>query len=298
MNATGWLARRTLTALLAALAVLTITYVAVTVAPPYRAWPGAETAGVQQLPTFDEYVGWLTGLITLEWGTSSSLRAPVADLVMDGVKRTGAYVLPALFLSTGLGALIGLRSATGEETATDRATNFVAYLAFGLPNFFVGVLLLLWFSTDGTGKIIHRSDYVHTIIWPSLLLTTTLTAAGIRYTRTKAAEYAHSDLVRLVRSAGGRRRDVARHVLRNAAVPLLSLFFTELLGVLLLNIYVIESVFSIRGVGYLNFYAVQRGDVSLVVGTTVVFVLAGVLGNYFQDVAYATLDPRVEADRE
>ncbi len=293
MTATRWLARRTLTALLAALAVLTITYLAVSVAPPYR----GGTGGLQPLPTFDQYTAWLAGLVSLDWGTSSSFQAPVADLVTDGVQRTGAYVLPALFLSTGLGVLIGLRSATGEETVADRATSFVAYLAFGLPNFFVGVLLLLWFSRGAAGEIVHRSDFIHTVLWPSLLLTTTLTAAGIRYTRSKASEYAHTDLVRLVRAAGGRRRDVARHVLRNAAVPLLSLFFTELLGVLLLNVYVIESVFSIQGLGYLNFYAVQRGDVSLVVGTTVVFVLAGVIGNYLQDVAYAVLDPRVAADR-
>jgi len=294
MTATRWLARRTLTAIVAALAVLTITYVAVSVAPPYR----GGTGGLQPFPTVDQYAAWLTGLLTLDWGTSSSLRAPVADLVVDGIKRTGAYVLPALFLSTGLGILVGLRSATGGTTVVDRTTDVVAYLAFGIPNFFVGVVLLLLFSTDVTGTIVHRSDYVHTVLWPSLLLTTTLTAAGIRYTRSKATEYAHSDLVRLVRAAGGGRRDVARHVLRNAAVPLVSLFFTELLGVLVLNVYVIESVFRIEGLGYLNFYAVQRGDVSLVVGTTVVFVLAGVVGNYLQDVAYAALDPRVEADRQ
>lgn len=287
-----WVARRTATTLLAALAVLTVTYVAISIAPAYRS--GA--LELQPAPTMSEYLTWLGDLVTLEWGQSTSLRDPVTDLVWAGLKRTAAYVLPAAVFATTIGTLIGLRSATGGGTRFDSGVNVAAYVGLGVPNFVLGVLLLVVFARDATGEVVHTSDIVQTIIWPAAVLTTTLTAAQIRYTRSEAAEYAHSELARLVRAAGGGPRDVARHVLRNAAVPLVSLFFTELLAVLLLNVYVIESVFAIRGIGFMNFWAIMRGDLPLVVGTTVVFVLVGVGGSYVQDLVYAVLDPRVDAD--
>lgn len=285
-----WLARRTVTTLLAALVVLTVAYVAISIAPPYR---GGELE-FQPAPTVSEYVTWLWNLVTLEWGQSTSLRAPVTDLVWSGLKRTGAYVLPAAFFSTTIGTLIGLRSVTGGQSPLDAGVNAAAYIGLGVPNFVIGVLLLVVFARDASGEVVHTSDIIQTIIWPAAVLTTTLTAAQIRYTRSEAAEYAHSELARLVRAAGGGPRDVARHILRNAAVPLVSLFFTELLAVLLLNVYVIESVFDIRGLGFMNFWAITRGDLPLVVGTTVVFVLVGVGGSYVQDIVYAVLDPRVD----
>lgn len=292
MTATRWLVRRTATTVITALAVLSITFVVVTVAPPPR---GGDLA-FQTPPTVDEYVTWLANLLALEWGTSTSLTRPVTDLVWVGLQRTGAYVLPAAFLSTALGTLLGLRSATGRDSRFDDATTLLAYLGFGVPNFIIGVVLLLVFATNRADQVVHTNDAIQTILWPALALTTTLTAAQIRYTRSEAAEYTNSEVARLVRAAGGRPRDVARHVVRNAAVPLVSLFFTELLAVLLLNVYVIESVFAIKGLGFMNFWAVKRGDVPLVVGTTVVFVLIGVGGSYVQDLAYAVLDPRADTD--
>lgn len=294
MTNVRWLVRRTATTLVAALAVLTITYVAISMAPAYR---GGELR-VLPAPTLSEYLGWLGSLVTLEWGQSTSLRAPVTELVWAGMKRTAAYVLPAAFFATTIGTLIGLRSATAETSHLDSGFNLAAYVVLGVPNFVIGVLLLLVFARNQSGQIVQTDDMIQTVIWPAAVLTTTLTAAQIRYTRSEAAEYANSELARLVRAAGGGSRDVARHVFRNAAVPLVSLFFTELLAALLLNIYIIESVFAIRGLGFMSFWAITRGDLPLVIGTTVVLVLVGVGGSYLQDFFYAVLDPRVDADEQ
>lgn len=280
--------RRTATTLLAATAVLSATYVFVTIAPP----PEGGDLAWQAPPTLDAYVTWLLGMVTLDWGTSTVFGDPVTELVWIGLRRTAAYVLPAAFLSTALGTVVGLRAAIQEDALLDDVVSLASYVGLGVPNFLIGVVLLLLFATDSTGAVVHTEDAIQTVLWPALVLTTTLTAAQIRYTRNEAGEYAHSDLARLVRATGGGRRDIYRHVVRNAAVPLVSLFFTELLGVLLLNIYVIESVFAIRGLGYLNFFGVMRGDVPVVVGSTVVFVLVGVGGSYVQDLAYVALDPR------
>lgn len=290
MTSVRWLARRTASTLFAALVVLTVTYVAISMAPAYRG--GA--LEVHPAPSLSEYLSWLGSLLTLEWGQSTSLRDPVTELVWAGTKRTAAYVLPAAFFATTIGTLVGLRSATGDSSVLDSGFSAAAYVGLGVPNFVIGVVLLVAFARDATGAIAHTNDAIQTVLWPAAVLTTTLTAAQIRYTRSEAAEYAHSELARLIRAAGGGPRDVARHVLRNAAVPLVSLFFTELMAVLLLNVYVIESVFDIRGLGFMNFWAITRGDLPLVVGTTVVFVLVGVGGSYVQDIVYAVLDPRVD----
>lgn len=292
MTVIRWLVRRTATTILAALAVLTVVYLAISITPPYRG--GA--LELRPVPSMSEYLTWLGDLLWLEWGYSASLGAPVSELVWQGMKQTGVYVLPAVFFSASLGTLVGLRTATGEDSRIDSGVNAAAYIAMGIPNFVIGVVLLLIFARDSAGQVVHTNDFIQTVLWPAAVLTTTLTAAQIRYTRSEAAGYTNSELARLVRAAGGGPRDVGRHILRNAAVPLVNLLFTELLGVLLLNVYILESVFTIRGLGYMSFVAITRGDLPLVVGTTVVFVLVGVGGNYVQDIAYVLLDPRAEID--
>lgn len=292
MTTTRWLVRRTTTTLLAALTVLSLVYLLVTIAPPPR---GGELT-VLPLPTLSEYLAWVGNLVTLEWGHSRTLRQPVLGLVWEGLVHTGAYVLPAMLLSTGLGTIIGLRTALGDDEFVSSGISATAYLASGMPNFVLGVLLLVAFAKNLDNELLRSGDPIQTVVWPALVLTTTLTAAQIRYTRNHTIEYVHSEFARLLRAAGGSLWSIARHALRNAAIPLVSLFFTELLGVLLLNIYIVESVFGIRGLGFLNFWAVMRADRPLVIATTAVFVLFGMGGNYLQDLAYVFLDPRVNTE--
>ena len=78
------------------------------------------------------------------------------------------------------------------------------------------------------------------------------------------------------------------------ALPLFSLFFTEMLGIVVLNIFVIEYVFGIQGIGGVGLFAYREQDLPVILGTTMVIVLFGILGNLLQDIAYLVLDPRVE----
>ena len=107
-------------------------------------------------------------------------------------------------------------------------------------------------------------------------------------------EYAASDFVKLVRAKGASNRRVAVHVLRNAAIPVFSMLFTEALGLLVLSVFVIEVLFGIDGFGLLLFRAVEDRDLPVLLGGTVVTIGVGVLGNIVQDVSYSVLDPRVD----
>ena len=252
-------------------------------------------------PLTERYVHWLVDMTTFDWGTSFSQNAPVIALIGKALPRTLAYVIPAMAFALAGGIGIGLYSATQQGTILARIGTGVAYLGLGIPNFwFAGALLFLFtvpLGQYGTATI----DYwplLKSVVFPSIVLGTSLLAGQARYARAESVEYVNTEFVKLLRAKGASGWDVARHLLRNAAVPLLSLFFADLLLILALNIYVIEIVFGIPGLGELSYGAIQDRDLPLILGTTMVLVVFGIVGNLFQDIAYQVLDPRIEATND
>jgi len=124
----------------------------------------------------------------------------------------------------------------------------------------------------------------------------TLFAAIVSYARAYSMQYYSADLTKQIRAKGGGELAVARHVVRNAAVPLVSLLFAETFALIALSVFVIEAVFAIDGIGSLFYNAVWRQDLPIVLGGTMVFVALGVVGNVTQDLLTALLDPRVGTD--
>ena len=116
----------------------------------------------------------------------------------------------------------------------------------------------------------------------------------VSYARAHATEYATADFVRLVEATGGSRLRVAAHVLRNAAVPIFSLVFTEALALLVLAVFVVEAVFGIGGFGSLLLQSVDQRDLPVLLGGTLVIIAVGVAGNVVQDLSYSVLDPRID----
>ena len=112
--------------------------------------------------------------------------------------------------------------------------------------------------------------------------------------RDHALEHTSTEFVRLVRGNGASDRRVAVYVLRNAAIPVFSMLFTEALGLLVLLVFVIECRSGSRGVGLMLFDAVEARDLPVLLGGTIVTIGVGVVGNIVQDVSYTVLDPRVD----
>lgn len=254
-------------------------------------------------PVLDRYGRWLVDFTTLDWGRSFESGTPVIDLVGRGLPYTLAYVLPATLLATGVGVAAGVYSATGGRGRLSRLGEAVTYFGFGLPNFWLAYALAvvlgvhLGLLDTGATPAYHEWSLgaPGQFILPTVVLATGLLAGQLSYARAESLEYAGTEFVKLVRAKGAGRLRVARHVLRNAALPIFSLFFTDLLAVLLLNVYVVEFVFGIRGFGRLSYFAVRESDIPLILGTTMFVVLVGVFGNLLQDVAYSVFDPRVDA---
>lgn len=252
-------------------------------------------------PIHERYVDWLVSISTGQWGVSPNLNRPVMDVLAERVPKTLSYVIPAMFIAIAVSLLYGLYSATGRDSNLIGSGMGLAYLGQGIPNFWLATMLLVliasgpeWFQPvfeHTVGLLGEREAQITGLA--TIVLATSLVGGLMRYARAETSEYVNAEFVRMIRAKGASDWRAAWHCLRNAAIPMVSLFFSELLAVLILAIYVIEVVFGISGVGDLAFTAVEERDMPLILGTTMVLVFAGIFGNFIQDVIYLVLDPRV-----
>ncbi|ELY43008.1 ABC transporter permease [Natronorubrum tibetense] len=257
-------------------------------------------------PLWEQYLDWMGNMLTLEWGDSFFLAAgedaeasfyttgePVFPMVMDSVVRTAMYVLPAVVIAVVLGICIGLYAAMNPDSRLAESGLNTAYLCFALPNFWIGGMLL----SLAAGGVIPDSAVLFDHVLPIALTATTLLGGYVSYSRAHSLEYAAAEFVTLVKAKGAGRVRIARHIVRNSAIPLFSMLFTEALALLVLAVFVIESLFGIDGFGALLFNAVHVRDLPVVLGCTLVIIAVGIVGNIVQDLAYNSLDPRVDTGR-
>lgn len=312
MSAWRRVGRRTVVAVLTIYLVVSATFMFVALTPDYQLkyqLSNAERAGASQEELeqiresylekhgksgtlAERYVGWLVDVTTLDWGRSATQDAPVTTVLVDAGLKTLTYVLPAVLLATLLGILAGLYAAMHPGSLVDRLGSGTAYFGFGLPDYFIAVLLVFLLFQDVVFHLQFGQGLFARLVIPTVALGTTLFAGQFRYSRAESAEYLGAEFVTLLRAKGAGTVTVAWHVLRNAAAPVISLFLTDLLGVLVLNVYVIEATLGIEGFGHVSFVAIRERDVPLVLGTTMVVALVGVVGSFLQDAATVALDPR------
>ncbi|SDQ19632.1 ABC transporter permease [Natronobacterium texcoconense] len=252
----------------------------------------AQHAGPRDLdrPLRERYVDWMGNMATFDWGYSHETGEAVFPLVMSATARTATYVLPAIVLAVALGMAIGLYAALRPESRLADSSRIGSYVLFAAPGFWIGGLLL----SSAQEEVIGPSPLLFDHVLPIVLVAVTLLGGYVSYSRAHALEYAAADFVTLVEAKGGGPLLVARHVVRNAAIPLFSMLFTEALGLLVIGIFVIEVLFGIEGFGLTFFFAIDARDVPVLLGSTMVIIAVGILGNIVQDLSYQFLDPRVD----
>lgn len=252
-------------------------------------------------PLYEQYVDWMGNMLTLQWGSSFQSGEKVRPMIVDATITTGRYVVPAIVLSLCVALLVGVYVALNDGSNRDRGVRGLTYFGLGIPNFYLGAFVLaassgVVYTAEFRGGQAAARDlpFLYDTVVPILLLTTTLVAAITSYTRAYAVDLVTDDMVKAVRAKGGGRFDIARHIVRNAAVSLVSIAFTETLSLLAISVFVIEALFGIDGLGLTLYNAIWTQDLPVVLGATLVIVSAGVAGNVLQDVAYSRLDPRVD----
>lgn len=257
-------------------------------------------------PIYVQYADWLWSFVTLDWGTSLRFGDPVAGLLAERAKFTAAYLVPAVILGTIASTVFGYISARREGSLSDGSIRAVSYVVLAVPNFLLAVAFSRYVK-DRALELDYRSFTLEAGllgewngIWLSVaavILGTHVGATQLRQVRAQSSEYFGADFVQMLHAKGIGPRRLARHVLRAAAVPLTSLFVAEVIGVLLVSVFVIEAVLGIPGVGYVVWQAAAVNDAPLVLTATVLVALSILLANLVEDIAAVVLDPRLD-DRE
>ncbi|MDR5673992.1 ABC transporter permease [Halalkaliarchaeum sp. AArc-GB] len=257
--------------------------------------------GTAESSLFELYVGWVRRMATLDWDVATGgdpeaytyayhAGDAVMPLVFSALGRTLLYVLPALAIGFSIATLLGLYAALRPDSRLAAVGTGTSYVAFAVPTFWLGAILL---SVSIAGHLVY-SSLLFEYLLPIVLVTTTLLGGPLSYARAYAKEYVSAEFVKLVEAKGGSSWRVTEHVLHNAAIPMISMVFTEALGLLVLSVFVIEVVFGIEGFGLVLFGAANSRDVPVLLGCVLVVVVVGVLGNLLQDLSYGVLDPRVD----
>jgi peptide/nickel transport system permease protein len=275
-----------------------------------------ESRGLDR-PLHVQYADFVTDLVTLDWGTSQSLRqgVPITDIIADAWPHSAQYVIPGTILSALLGYGIGLYTAMHQHEWSDYVGSFVAYFGISVPNFYFAIVLILLFGVWAKSATILGVDLsavstpvyydpdvgtlalanLRQLILPIVVVSTAGVAGQMRYSRAQALEYVNADFVKLARAKGaGDRRVLLRHVFRVALVPLSTILVADVLALIFAGSFIVESIFQINGLGLIGLKAIRAGDTRLVLSTILIPTFIAVIGNLLQDLAYVALDPRID----
>ena len=242
----------------------------------------------------ERLVDWWVNVPTFDWGTSVVFGEPVVAVLDGRVVRTLAYVLPGFVLAVLGGVLAGVGVALARNATVEWSPRLVAYSLMGVP-----VFMLLYYMGALAGAEVAVLGTTITLPRPgqttlaALAVAATLLASQVRFARAAALERSGRPFVKMLRAKGVGRIGLARHLLRNVAVPLVSLSIGELLGTLAITVYVAEAVLGIDGLGAVSLTAVQEADLPLLVGSILVIVYLGIAASLCRDLLAGYLDPRL-----
>ena len=245
------------------------------------------------LPWYEQYGNYLTGVATFSLGPSLSYRnRTVEEIIASQGPITLELCLLALAFGLLLGIPLGVASALGARSPLARLEGVASSLALALPAFLVGTLLIYFFAVRESLLPTTGWDSWQSKILPSVTLGLVPLAYCARLTRGAVLETLREEYVRTARAKGLRNgRVLVAHVLRNSLVPVLSAV-GPLLGALMTTLFAVEVVFSIPGLARHYVSATTASDYPLLMGMTVVLTLFEIAANLLVDLALAVLDPR------
>ncbi|TPL81076.1 ABC transporter permease [Mesorhizobium sp. B2-3-13] len=302
----AYLGRRLIQSLLILLGVSLITFALLYLLPadPVRQIAGRSATpqtvenirqqlGLDQ-PFIVQYWHYLTRLVSGDLGRSYIQRSEVTELIVSRLPASLLLMVGAILCELLIGLSMGLVAAVKRGTATDQTLMVASFIGVSAPQFVVGLLLLYvfavrlsWFPIGGYGTWRH-------LVLPSL--TMGILGAGwyARMMRSSMIDVLRQDYVRTARAKGiARGAIIFRHALPNAILPVIAMIGIDI-GIFMGGIVVVESVFGWPGIGQLAWQAIQRVDIPIIMGVTLVSAFAIVLGNLLADIIAPFIDPRIK----
>lgn len=244
-------------------------------------------------PLWVQYAAYVADLLRLDFGQSLVQRVPVSTILLERVPYTLALAAGALGVAVGLGIPAGIAMAVWRGSWLERGLAVVVLAGQSLPTFWSGILLILLFGVSLGWLPTSGADGWDALVMPSVALGAVTMSTFARMTRTAVLDELGRDYVMAARARGlSLPATVARHVLRNAAIPVITVTALEI-GNLLAGAVIVETVFAWPGIGQLAIQSIQSRDF-LVVQAVVLFVSCVYIAmNLLADLAYALIDPRI-----
>ena len=302
----GYLVRRMLQSLMILVGITLVTFVLLYLVPadPARQIAGrsatAETlASIRQqlgldLPFYQQYWRYVSNLAQGDLGRSYLQRTEVSELIASRLPASLLLMAGAITCELILGLTMGVVAALRRGRATDQTLMVLSFVGVSAPQFVTGILLLYvfavklgWFPIGGYGTFSH-------LVLPSLTLGILGAGWYARMMRSSMLDVLRQDYVRTARAKGlGRLQVLFGHVLPNALLPIVAMIGIDI-GIFMSGIVVVESVFGWPGIGQLAWQAIQRIDIPIIMGVTLVSAVAIVIGNLIADLIAPLIDPRIK----
>lgn len=277
-------------------------------------------------PIYVQYFDFLTGALTGDLGTSYYTKMPVAKEIFARFPATIELAMVAIILASFFGILIGVISAVKKNSIFDNAGMFVALIGVSMPIFWLGIMLIIFFSgtlhwLPSSGRIdpllqpasVTRFylidsliagdseaflDALKHLILPGTALAMYSMAIIARMTRSSMLETLQQDYIRTARAKGISEGNViTKHALRNGLIPIVTVIGLQM-GSLMGGAVLTETVFSWPGIGSYTVASILKSDFPVVQGVVLLIATTFVLINLIVDVVYAFIDPRIKYSKK
>ena len=265
-----------------------------TALPADRALMRAELGLDRPLAT--QYVDFLRRTLSGDLGTSFGSRRPVTHEIAERLPATMELMLGAMAVAFALAFPLGIVAALHHGRWPDHVASFFALLGVAIPNFWLGPLLILLFAVHLDWLPVNERGGLEHLVLTAITLGTALAALLSRMTHTSLVEVLGEDYIRTARAKGVPERTVvARHALRNAAIPVVTVAGLQV-GALLSGAIVTESIFDWPGLGSLLLEGIYGRNYPLVQGCVLVIAITYIAINLATDLVYGWLDPRIRQE--
>lgn len=309
-----YLAKRTVIALLSVFIVVSVVFAVTTLLPGSAAnivlGTEATEEAIQQVnrelgldrPLPVQYVDFVGGVVTGDFGESLISGQPVMDMVWPRLLRTLQLAAVAMLISIVAAIPLGILAAAKRDTMIDHLVTSGSYVGLSIPSFVSATLLLLFLTTPPLslfpkGGFVPISEgvipWLHHLLLPAIAMNTVILAYVLRQTRSSMVETLESDYIRTARLKGVAERSVLfKHGLRNGLLPtvtVLALNFGWMMG----SVVIIEQIFAFPGLGELIVQAIDNRDLPVIQAGILVPTIAFIFANFAADIIYTMLDPRI-----
>lgn len=245
-------------------------------------------------PLLVQYWSYITNLLQGDFGRSYLQKTDVAELIQSRLTPTLLLMFSAIFIELLFGLAAGIFAAVKRGKTGDRSLMVLSFIGVSSPQFIAAILVLYvfavklgWFPIGGYGTFAH-------LVLPALTLGILGSGWYSRVMRSSMIDILRQDYIRTARAKGAKEsRVIFVHAFRNAVLPIVAMIGIDI-GIFMGGIVVVEPVFGWPGIGQLAWQAIQRVDIPIIMGVTLVSAIAIVIGNLIADLLAPFVDPRIK----